>query len=68
MVLLVFLRGRTGTEIALVPAGAGLGFARPSLTFLLLDSLPAAQAGRRAACSTRAGRRAGRSRWRCSGR
>jgi MFS transporter, DHA2 family, methylenomycin A resistance protein len=45
MVLLVFLRGRTGMEIALVPAGAGLGFALPSLTFLLLDSLPAAQAG-----------------------
>jgi DHA2 family methylenomycin A resistance protein-like MFS transporter len=32
-------------EVALVPAGAGLGFALPSLTFLLLDSLPAAQAG-----------------------
>jgi MFS transporter, DHA2 family, methylenomycin A resistance protein len=45
MVLLVFLRGRTGMEIALVPAGAGFGFALPSLTFLLLDSLPAAQAG-----------------------
>lgn len=29
----------------LIPAGAGLGFALPSLTFLLLDSLPAAQAG-----------------------
>jgi DHA2 family methylenomycin A resistance protein-like MFS transporter len=43
------LHGRTaleiGLEIALVPAGAGLGFALPSLTFLLLDSLPAAQAG-----------------------
>jgi DHA2 family methylenomycin A resistance protein-like MFS transporter len=45
MVLLVLMRGRTGMEIALVPAGAGLGFALPSLTFLLLDSLPAAQAG-----------------------
>jgi DHA2 family methylenomycin A resistance protein-like MFS transporter len=45
MLLLVFARGRTGMEIALVPAGAGLGFALPSLTFLLLDSLPAAQAG-----------------------
>jgi DHA2 family methylenomycin A resistance protein-like MFS transporter len=45
MVLLVFLRGRTGMEIALVPAGAGLGFALPSLTFLLLESLPADQAG-----------------------
>lgn len=28
-----------------MPTGAGLGFALPSLTFLLLDSLPAAQAG-----------------------
>jgi DHA2 family methylenomycin A resistance protein-like MFS transporter len=45
MLLLAFLRGRTGLEIALVPAGAGLGFALPSLTFLLLDALPAAQAG-----------------------
>jgi DHA2 family methylenomycin A resistance protein-like MFS transporter len=45
MLLLAFSRGRIGMEIALVPAGAGLGFALPSLTFLLLDSLPAAQAG-----------------------
>jgi DHA2 family methylenomycin A resistance protein-like MFS transporter len=45
MILLVFLRGRTSLEIALVPAGAGMGFALPSLTFLLLDSLPAGQAG-----------------------
>src|SRR6202020_2467608 len=45
MILLVFLRGRTSLEIALIPAGAGLGFALPSLTFLLLDALPAAQAG-----------------------
>jgi MFS transporter, DHA2 family, methylenomycin A resistance protein len=45
MLLLAYLRGRAGMEIALVPAGAGLGFALPSLTFLLLDSLPAAQAG-----------------------
>jgi DHA2 family methylenomycin A resistance protein-like MFS transporter len=41
----VFLPGQIWLEIALVPAGAGLGFALPSLTFLLLDSLPAAQAG-----------------------
>jgi MFS transporter, DHA2 family, methylenomycin A resistance protein len=41
----VFLPGRIALEAALVPAGAGLGFALPSLTFLLLDSLPAAQAG-----------------------
>jgi MFS transporter, DHA2 family, methylenomycin A resistance protein len=45
MAMLVFLRSRTGMEIALVPAGAGLGFALPSLTFLLLDSLPADRAG-----------------------
>ena len=45
MLALAFARGRTGMELALVPAGAGLGFALPSLTFLLLDALPAAQAG-----------------------
>jgi DHA2 family methylenomycin A resistance protein-like MFS transporter len=45
MLLLAFLPGRAGLEAALVPAGAGLGFALPSLTFLLLDSLPAEQAG-----------------------
>jgi DHA2 family methylenomycin A resistance protein-like MFS transporter len=44
-VLLVFLRGRTSLELAMIPAGAGLGFALPSLTYLLLDSLPPAQAG-----------------------
>jgi DHA2 family methylenomycin A resistance protein-like MFS transporter len=32
-------------ELALLPAGAGLGFALPSLTYLLLDALPARQAG-----------------------
>ncbi|HEY3975638.1 MAG TPA: hypothetical protein VGM79_00080 [Streptosporangiaceae bacterium] len=32
-------------EIAMLPAGAGLGFALPSLTYLLLDALPAARAG-----------------------
>ena len=47
MVLLVFRRGRAGMEIALVPAGAGLGFALPSLTFLLL---PLGRAGH-PACS-----------------
>ena len=45
MLFLAFAHGRAGMEIALVPAGAGLGFALPSLTFLLLDSLPAGQAG-----------------------
>jgi DHA2 family methylenomycin A resistance protein-like MFS transporter len=37
--------GRIATEVALVPAGAGLGFSLPSLTFLLLDALPAERAG-----------------------
>jgi DHA2 family methylenomycin A resistance protein-like MFS transporter len=45
MLLLAFARGRAGMELALVPVGAGLGFALPSLTFLLLDALPSAQAG-----------------------
>jgi DHA2 family methylenomycin A resistance protein-like MFS transporter len=45
MALLIVVRGRLGLEAALVPAGAGLGFALPSLTFLLLDSLPPSQAG-----------------------
>jgi len=45
MAALVFLRSRAGIEIALIPAGAGLGFALPSLTYLLLDSMPAARAG-----------------------
>jgi DHA2 family methylenomycin A resistance protein-like MFS transporter len=45
MLLLAFLHGRIGMEFALVPAGTGLGFALPSLTFLLLDSLPASRAG-----------------------
>jgi MFS transporter, DHA2 family, methylenomycin A resistance protein len=38
-------RGRAGLELALIPTGAGLGFALPSLTFLLLDALPPTQAG-----------------------
>jgi len=45
MLLLAILHGRAGTEIALVPTGAGLGFALPSLTSLLLDALPATAAG-----------------------
>jgi DHA2 family methylenomycin A resistance protein-like MFS transporter len=45
MLALALLHGRVATEIALVPAGAGLGFTLPSLTFLLLDSLPAERAG-----------------------
>jgi MFS transporter, DHA2 family, methylenomycin A resistance protein len=45
MVALAFSHGLPAMEIALVPAGAGLGFALPSLTFQLLDALPPAQAG-----------------------
>lgn len=45
MALLVITRGQAGLEASLIPAGAGLGFALPSLTFLLLDSLPPSQAG-----------------------
>lgn len=45
LILLVFLRGPTALELALIPAGSGLGFALPSLTYLLLDALPPARAG-----------------------
>jgi DHA2 family methylenomycin A resistance protein-like MFS transporter len=45
MLALALLHGRVATEIALVPAGTGLGFTLPSLTFLLLDALPAERAG-----------------------
>jgi DHA2 family methylenomycin A resistance protein-like MFS transporter len=45
MLALAFAPGLPALEIALVPAGAGLGFALPSLTFQLLDALPAGQAG-----------------------
>jgi MFS transporter, DHA2 family, methylenomycin A resistance protein len=45
MLALAFLHGKLALAIMLVPFGTGLGFALPSLTFLLLDSLPAAQAG-----------------------
>ncbi|MCL2586377.1 MAG: MFS transporter [Streptosporangiales bacterium] len=45
MALLIVVRGRVGLEVALVPAGAGLGFALPSLTFGVLDTLPASRAG-----------------------
>ncbi|HEX3714132.1 MAG TPA: MFS transporter [Trebonia sp.] len=45
MLALAFSPSLPALEIALVPAGAGLGFALPSLTFQLLDSLPAGQAG-----------------------
>jgi MFS transporter, DHA2 family, methylenomycin A resistance protein len=68
LILLVFLRGRTSLELALIPAGAGLGFALPSLTSCCSTRCPLRRPGSRAACSTRPGRRAARSRWRCSGR
>ena len=45
MLALALLHGQVATEVALVPAGAGLGFSLPSLTFLLLDALPAERAG-----------------------
>ena len=45
MLALALVHGRVATEIALVPAGAGLGFSLPSRTFLLLDALPAERAG-----------------------
>jgi len=43
--LLAFTRHGAGMELALLPAGTGMGFSLPSLTFLLLDSLPASMAG-----------------------
>jgi DHA2 family methylenomycin A resistance protein-like MFS transporter len=45
MLALTLPHGRFATEIALVPAGCGLGFSLPSLTFLLLDALPPERAG-----------------------
>jgi DHA2 family methylenomycin A resistance protein-like MFS transporter len=45
MLALAFLHSRLGLAIALVPVGTGLGFALPSLTFVLLEAIPAEQAG-----------------------
>lgn len=44
MVALAFLHG-TPLVADLVPVGTGLGFALPSLTFVLLEAIPADQAG-----------------------
>jgi DHA2 family methylenomycin A resistance protein-like MFS transporter len=52
----------------MLPAGAGLGFALPSLTYLLLDALPAARAGLAGGLFNASRQTGGRSRWRCSGR
>jgi len=45
MLALAFSHGTAALAIALVPVGTGLGFALPSLTFVLLEAIPAAQAG-----------------------
>jgi DHA2 family methylenomycin A resistance protein-like MFS transporter len=42
---LAFLHGRLSMALDLVPLGTGLGFALPSLTFVLLEAIPADQAG-----------------------
>ena len=45
MLALAFLHGNVLVAVVLVPVGTGLGFALPSLTFVLLEAIPAAQAG-----------------------
>jgi DHA2 family methylenomycin A resistance protein-like MFS transporter len=45
MLALAFLHGRLSMALDLVPVGTGLGFALPSLTFVLLEAIPADQAG-----------------------
>jgi DHA2 family methylenomycin A resistance protein-like MFS transporter len=45
MVVLAFLHGKLVLAADLVPVGTGLGFALPSLTFVLLEAIPADQAG-----------------------
>lgn len=45
MLALAFLHGKVLVAVVLVPVGTGLGFALPSLTFVLLEAIPAAQAG-----------------------
>jgi DHA2 family methylenomycin A resistance protein-like MFS transporter len=42
---LAFLHGKSLLAADLVPVGAGLGFALPSLTSVLLEAIPAEQAG-----------------------
>jgi DHA2 family methylenomycin A resistance protein-like MFS transporter len=45
MLALAFSHGLAAVAVLLVPVGTGLGFALPSLTFVLLEAIPAAQAG-----------------------
>jgi DHA2 family methylenomycin A resistance protein-like MFS transporter len=48
LVALTFATARTDRLVAaaaLIPVGVGLGFALPSLTVMLLDAIPAEQAG-----------------------
>jgi MFS transporter, DHA2 family, methylenomycin A resistance protein len=45
MLALAFSHGVVLVAVILVPVGTGLGFALPSLTFVLLEAIPAAQAG-----------------------
>jgi DHA2 family methylenomycin A resistance protein-like MFS transporter len=45
MLALAFAHGVVLVAVILVPVGTGLGFALPSLTFVLLEAIPAAQAG-----------------------
>ena len=45
MLALAFLRSKVALSVVLVPVGTGMGFALPSLTFVLLEAIPAEQAG-----------------------
>jgi DHA2 family methylenomycin A resistance protein-like MFS transporter len=45
MLALAFLHDKAALAAVLVPVGTGMGFALPSLTFVLLEAIPAGQAG-----------------------
>jgi len=45
MLALAFLRAEPLVALDLIPVGTGLGFALPSLTFIMLEAIPAEQAG-----------------------
>lgn len=45
MLALAFLRAEPLVAVDLIPVGAGLGFALPSLTFIMLEEIPAEHAG-----------------------
>jgi MFS transporter, DHA2 family, methylenomycin A resistance protein len=45
MLALAFAHGKLLLALLLVPVGTGMGFALPSLTFVLLEAIPADQAG-----------------------